>query len=450
MDLGIDPMVLMSQMATLIMDIIAGTYQVVEARYGDSVFNGRNLTEAELERLKHALKLLSEAEKQLRFSTERSTWFTAFLLQLGSVPSTDPTPSGSSRRQSSRTTDDEPSATFKDIYFQKQKADSQYTPQKSTPTSISDDKGTLVAYIVFRNKDIKSRAERFLSSITNSFETVLRRNIEVKIILLSDNETTPDSGEPDVPTNGLTQKQIGSTAMDDCSVSNSHKEPLMVSGSPLVLAEGSALKGKKSGNPVQRIESIIHEQRLETAWLQTAEKGTPGSLNRLKPERNQVLPQDSSVQMASIDPSQQQWEDELTRELNLLKINERKAISKEYSGNQYPKTPSLHDSKSKGYESGSGGGGCFCFNKPRQNRRGKMKPEPQLVHESCKIFFVSGSVGKWETEHRSRRSSNVEEIERDPVGLLPQLTEPLPSYWLETFIYPISPQGNGDVFLLDL
>ncbi|GKD51778.1 hypothetical protein Tco_1280754, partial [Tanacetum coccineum] len=42
MDLGIDPMVLMSQMATLIMDIIAGTYQVVEARYGDSVFNGRN------------------------------------------------------------------------------------------------------------------------------------------------------------------------------------------------------------------------------------------------------------------------------------------------------------------------------------------------------------------------------------------------------------------------
>ncbi|PWA53163.1 AAA-type ATPase family protein [Artemisia annua] len=34
MDLGIDPMVLMSQMAKLIMDIIAGTYEVVEARYG--------------------------------------------------------------------------------------------------------------------------------------------------------------------------------------------------------------------------------------------------------------------------------------------------------------------------------------------------------------------------------------------------------------------------------
>ncbi|PWA45572.1 DNA polymerase III, clamp loader complex, gamma/delta/delta subunit, C-terminal [Artemisia annua] len=474
MDLGIDPMVLMSQMATLIMDIIAGTYQVVEASYGDSVFNGRNLTEAELERLKHALKLLSEAEKQLRFSTERSTWFTAFLLQLGSVPSTDPTPSGSSRRQSSRTTDDEPSATFKDIYFQKQKADSQYTPQKSTPmyppkpnfrestspedallpmrqlingdgpsvsqddatvgntvpkrtnsnilddiwvrciekchsktlrqllhtygnlVSISDDKGTLVAYIVFRNKDIKSRVERFLSSITNSFETVLHRNIEVKIILLSNDETTPDSGEPDVPANGLTQKQIG---MDDCSIS--HREPLMVSGSPLVSTEGSALKGKKSGNPVQRIESIIHEQRLETAWLQTAEKGTPGSLNRLKPERNQVLPQDASGQMVSIDPSQQQWEDELTRELNLLKMNERKAISKEYIGNQYPKTPSLHDSKSRGYESGSGGGGCFCFNKPRQNRRGKMKPGTPVGPRRAR-FSLFGECGKGRTD-RSRR-----------------------------------------------
>nr|KAJ0187195.1 hypothetical protein LSAT_V11C900490630 [Lactuca sativa] len=77
MELGVDPMVLMSQMATLIMDIIAGTYQVIEA-CADSL----------------------------------STWCTTTLLQLGSVPSADPTPSGSSRRQISRTTEDDPSATF--------------------------------------------------------------------------------------------------------------------------------------------------------------------------------------------------------------------------------------------------------------------------------------------------------------------------------------------------
>lgn len=41
MELGVDPMVLMSQMATLIMDIIAGTYQVIEAS-ADSLFDGRS------------------------------------------------------------------------------------------------------------------------------------------------------------------------------------------------------------------------------------------------------------------------------------------------------------------------------------------------------------------------------------------------------------------------
>ncbi|XP_076899169.1 protein STICHEL-like [Bidens hawaiensis] len=404
MELGVDPMVLMSQMATLIMDIIAGTYQVVEAGYGDSFFDGRSLTETEVERLKQALKLLSESEKQLRVSSERSTWFTATLLQLGCVPSSDPTPLGSGRRQSSRTTDDDMSATFKDIYFQKQKVDTQhYEPQKSTPlkpnhtsssnsledavlpmrqlingddlsvsrhddvinssllddiwarcidkchsktlrqllhthgnlVSVSEDEGVLVAYIVFRDKDIKSRAERFVSSITNSFEIVLRRNTEVRILLLTDDK--PNNGEP---TTGLTQRKT--TSMEKCS----NQEP------------------SKGRNPVQRIESIIHEQRLETAWLQTAEKGTPGSLQRLKPERNQVLPQDggSSGQMES---TQQQWEDELTRELNLLKINGGKPVSKE----PIAMSPSVNN----GYESGSARGGCLCWNKPpRHNRRRKV------------------------------------------------------------------------------
>lgn len=175
---------------------------------------------------------------------------------------------------------------------------------------------------MFTNKEIKSRAERFLSSITNSFEIVLHRNIEIRIILSSDDG---NNGEPVVPTNGLNE----STPTDKL------QEPLKVSGG----------RAGKTGNPVQRIESIIHEQRLETAWLQTAEKGTPGSLNRLKPERNQVLPQDGSGHMTSMDPSQQQWEDELTRELNLLKISEGKVLSKEHNGNQYPISPSLlHDS----------------------------------------------------------------------------------------------------------
>lgn len=90
------------------------------------------VTEAELERLKHALKLLSEAEKQLRVSSDRSTWFTATLLQLGSVPSPDLTQSSSSWRQSSRTTEEDPSSASKESNFCKQKSDVPYLPQRSS------------------------------------------------------------------------------------------------------------------------------------------------------------------------------------------------------------------------------------------------------------------------------------------------------------------------------
>lgn len=42
MNSGNDPLLLMSQLATLIMDIIAGTYQIVDAKYSDSLIDGRS------------------------------------------------------------------------------------------------------------------------------------------------------------------------------------------------------------------------------------------------------------------------------------------------------------------------------------------------------------------------------------------------------------------------
>ena len=42
MDSGVDPMVVMSQSATLIMDIIARTYQVIDSKYGNLLLNGRS------------------------------------------------------------------------------------------------------------------------------------------------------------------------------------------------------------------------------------------------------------------------------------------------------------------------------------------------------------------------------------------------------------------------
>uniref|UniRef100_A0A453HGT5 Uncharacterized protein n=1 Tax=Aegilops tauschii subsp. strangulata TaxID=200361 RepID=A0A453HGT5_AEGTS len=101
MDSGVDPMALMSQLAGLIMDIIAGTYRLADPTCGEGI-GGRNITDAELERLQQALKILSDAEKQIRLSSERSTWFTAALLQLGSGHDSEITHSRSSSKQSAK------------------------------------------------------------------------------------------------------------------------------------------------------------------------------------------------------------------------------------------------------------------------------------------------------------------------------------------------------------
>ncbi|KAM7474466.1 hypothetical protein LguiB_021709 [Lonicera macranthoides] len=503
MDSGVDPMVLMSQLASLIMDFIAGTYHSVDARCNDTFLGGRSLTEAEVERLKHALKLLSESEKHLRVSSERSTWFTATLLQLGSVPSPDPTHSGSTRRQSSRTTEEDPTSTYREVISQKQRPDSHYVPRKSTsPTSlpvathknsksqegpfslkdgvsfnskptqsrfmngsgalsvshddftvgnltsrcvdpnaldeiwvrcierchsktlrqllhtygklvsISEVEGVFVAYIAFGNRDIKLRAERFLSSITNSFEIVLQRNIEVRIVLLTDGEVSMNSANQISLPDSLKPKQIDTS-----------EEPVKVLIERNAQSNGS--KERKSDNPVQRIESIIREQRLETAWLQVSEKGTPGSLSRLKPERNQVLPQDGTYHhsqmesMNSVNLDSKHWEDELNREINVLKINDGKVLQKEQIGKRvdhYPMSPSvLHDSsfvgnfskESIGYESGSGAGGCsglFCWNNTKHHKRGKIKPgTPVRPRKSAQFLWFGECAKSMRTENRFRR-----------------------------------------------
>lgn len=500
MDSGIDPMVLMSQLASLIMDIIAGTYSTVDAQYGDSFLGGRSLNEAELERLKHALRLLSEAEKQLRVSSERSTWFTATLLQLGSMPSPDFSHSGSSRRQSCKTTEEDPSSASREVTAFKQISNAQYAPRKPTspsslrkaisgdPThlgellsrvdgfssnskqsrsqsvdcgalavscddmmagkmmfkcinsenlddvwahcierchsktlrqlldahgklvSLSEVEGFLVAFIAFVDGDIKSRAERFLSSITNAMEMVLRCSVEVRIILLPDGGASINGVKLLEPPEDL--KKAETAVAIDKEKKAVHKNtingfsscpPLMdgarrsTSGSLGLMADGNAQTSvgeeQQQEIPMQRIESIIREQRLETAWLQTAEKGTPGSLSRLKPEKNQVLPQDGIYcedQLDSMNSAafSQHWEDELNHELKVLKINNGSVLQKNQNGRRidhFPMSPSLlHDRSlvgnsskdSRGYESGSATGGCsglFCWNTTKPQKRERVK-----------------------------------------------------------------------------
>lgn len=197
-------------------------------------------------------------------------------------------------------------------------------------------------------------------------EMVLSCNVQVRIILLPDGETSingmtaaklPEGVEHE-PTNK--ERKTG----NQIAVEGYSNRSLMLDATYQSTSDSSQLptesNNKKDGSrdrrqeiPMQRIESIIREQRLETAWLQAMEKGTPGSLSRLKPEKNQVLPQDGSYykdqmdEMNSTGDSSRKWEDELNHELKVLKINDDIIAQKEQVGrrvDRYSISPSiLHD-----------------------------------------------------------------------------------------------------------
>ncbi|XP_062206756.1 protein STICHEL-like 4 isoform X2 [Phragmites australis] len=79
---GVEPLALMSQLATIITDILAGSYTFTQERLQRKFFKRPTLSKDDMEKLRQALKTLSEAEKQLRVSNDKSTWLTAALLQL--------------------------------------------------------------------------------------------------------------------------------------------------------------------------------------------------------------------------------------------------------------------------------------------------------------------------------------------------------------------------------
>jgi DNA polymerase III gamma/tau subunit len=114
---GVEPLALMSQLATIITDILAGSYTFTRERQRRKFFKCPtckhesllsryifqslcfltlkvlcpcnlllcitiSVSKDDMEKLRQALKTLSEAEKQLRVSNDKTTWLTAALLQL--------------------------------------------------------------------------------------------------------------------------------------------------------------------------------------------------------------------------------------------------------------------------------------------------------------------------------------------------------------------------------
>ncbi|KAL1534756.1 protein STICHEL-like 2 [Salvia divinorum] len=77
----IDPLQLISHLASLITDILAGK---CDGEIDRKLF-GLHKSGAELEQLRHALKILYETDKQLRTSKNQTMWLTVALLQLSSA-----------------------------------------------------------------------------------------------------------------------------------------------------------------------------------------------------------------------------------------------------------------------------------------------------------------------------------------------------------------------------
>ncbi|GJN35377.1 hypothetical protein PR202_gb24146 [Eleusine coracana subsp. coracana] len=452
MDSGVDPMALMSQLAGLIMDIIAGTYRLADPTCGGDGIGGRNITDAELERLQQALKILSDAEKQIRLSSERSTWFTAALLQLGSGHNSEITQSRSSSKQSAKATSEtimeavressasrstsHPLFNFRDS---KKTLDLKTTSGHSSPqgfaslssrirpngecrsvdrglhsaqTSISSEQrpmnsgtsdnltriwrkcidnchsktlrqllydhgklasvkeceGTIVAFIAFEDNNIKFRAQRFLSSIRNSMETVLKCIVEVRIGLMQEFLTGgPDETiESDVlscstsseqrmgilkPSRSLDYSEEIDKKMEQCSCTSADGGGLQSNNAPMMVSNGNSRIHGTRGQEISVEQSKIvalDEQRLESAWLQAVEKHTSVMLNQSRPERNQILPQAGCQHhgrstMAAIVPSRQVDKD-LSNGLKALKISDNHGPQKGQNAqmeNGYAMSPSL-------------------------------------------------------------------------------------------------------------
>ncbi|KAG6477144.1 hypothetical protein ZIOFF_066396 [Zingiber officinale] len=408
LDSGVDPTALMAQLAGLIMDIIAGTYKLNNLQIHDTKLGKYSLTEAELDRLKQALKILSAAEKQLQHSNERSTWFTAALLRLGDRQSLERIQFSNNNNQSIRSSDgmisdmvyssrfckdsnrrsldgamidtrlaneatsvklygygslDELDVTWRRCIDQcHSKTLKKLLNGHGKLVSITDNEGILVVLVSFEDDKINTRAERFLSSITNSFEMVLKQNVEVRLDLLTKNNVEEIKTFSESPAGNSLQKDLSNkvelNTTSDLSNKDRHKSCLPVnsirypdmlqaaekSETHEVITDGRIpkipmpIKEGKEESAQQCQRATADEQRLESAWLQAAEKYTPEFIGHSKPEKNQVLPQNGVIcqnniqSLIALDAASKSRIDELNHEINCLKVCDVGSSHKEQTG----------------------------------------------------------------------------------------------------------------------
>ncbi|KAL5748247.1 hypothetical protein ACOSQ2_025544 [Xanthoceras sorbifolium] len=213
----IDPMQLTSQLANLIMDILAGNQEgSSEAR---RKFFGRHASEADMQKLSHAVKILSETEKQLRMSKHQTTWLTVALLQLSSVESSFDVNVSKQSLRNAHDKDDESRGTISPGESLKHPVTSSCEDKKSHQFGTDEEckgalesiwrratelcqsnslkkflrkqgklfslhfnQGLAVAELQFHHPDCVCRAEKSWKLIASSLQLILGCNVEIRLL----------------------------------------------------------------------------------------------------------------------------------------------------------------------------------------------------------------------------------------------------------------------------
>ncbi|KAL1560358.1 protein STICHEL-like 4 [Salvia divinorum] len=186
MSSGVEPLALLSQLATVITDILAGSYHCAKQWPKRKFFHQQALSKEDMEKLRHALKTLSESEKQLRVSSERMTWLTAALLQL--APDQRYTgltsSSGNISYHSWDGVDSSPKG-IEEIWLKvleniKIKSLKEFMHKEGKMASVSNGAAPTVQ-LVFNSQLTKSVVEKFRSRIIQAFEAVLGSAVTIEI-----------------------------------------------------------------------------------------------------------------------------------------------------------------------------------------------------------------------------------------------------------------------------
>ncbi|CAH8392689.1 unnamed protein product [Eruca vesicaria subsp. sativa] len=221
----IDPMQLISQLANVIMDIIAGKSQE-NSSATRLRFLTRHTSEEEMQKLSNALKILSDAEKHLRASKNQTTWLTVALLQLSNTDSSSYAANESGMcLRSQRSKDGDLSSTSSecpgDVVKQTEEcqdvncnetvetvwktvtelcgSDSlkRFLWKRGRLTSLTIDKGSSVAIaeLEFYTPQHVTRAEKSWKMIADSFQSVLGCNVEIRMNLVISECSPPKSAK---------------------------------------------------------------------------------------------------------------------------------------------------------------------------------------------------------------------------------------------------------------